>query len=194
VTPSDTVDTTIDPEFTVGSYLLRNHGVIGVTVSQPKPSTGLIQRRLLPANPIHQERDAMPRVSEVYSGDYVTAGELQGKGRVPAVIAQASVESVGQDQVQKVVLSLASRAGQAWPRRLVLNKTNSLILASAYGDDTDGWLDRQVEVWAEPTQYQGRVVPGIRLAPAVAPAIQMPPPVTAQAAPKTPDLDDSIPF
>lgn len=140
----------------------------------------------------------MPRVSEVYSGNYVTAAELQSKGRVPAVITKAETESVGQDQVQKVVLSLASRGGQPWPRRLVLNKTNSLILASAYGDDTDGWLDRQVEVWAENTHFQGRMVQGIRLAPAVAPAIPMPPPAKPEKAKPTNgggrDLDDEIPF
>ena len=120
----------------------------------------------------------MPLVSEVYSGEYVSAGELQGKGRVSAQIAQAALKAVGQEQVEKVVLSLQSRSGQSWPRKLVLNKTNSLILAAAYGDNTDAWLNQQVVVWTEPTHYQGRVVPGIKIAPAAAPAISMPPPAT----------------
>jgi hypothetical protein len=138
----------------------------------------------------------MPRVSEVYSGNYVTAAELQGKGRLAAVIKKAEIEPVGQDQVPKVVISLASRGGQPWPRRVVLNKTNSLILASAYGDDTDGWLDHQVEVWSETTHFQGRMVQGVRLAPAVAAAIPMPPPAKpAKAQPDTaPNVDDEIPF
>jgi hypothetical protein len=141
----------------------------------------------------------MPRVSEVYSGNYVTAAELDGRGRVPAVVTKAATESVGQEQVEKVVISLASRDGRAWPRRLVLNKTNSLILASAYGDDTDAWLDKQVEVWAEATHFQGRMVKGIRLAPAAAPAIPMPPPAKPQPASKPTNgggttIDDEIPF
>jgi hypothetical protein len=140
----------------------------------------------------------MPKISDVYSGDYVTAAELAGKGRVVAQVTKAEIESVGHDQTNKVVLSLANRSGQPWPRKLVLNKTNSLILASAYGDDTDAWLNRQVEIWSEPTQYQGKIVQGIRLAPAsngAGPAIAMPPPAKPQAsAASAPIIDDAIPF
>jgi hypothetical protein len=145
----------------------------------------------------------MARISDVYSGDFATAAELVGKGRVVAQITKAEVESIGQDQAQKVVLSLASRAGVPWPRRVVLNKTNGLILASAYGDETDAWIGRQIEVWAEPVSYQGRIVQGIRLAPQIAgngaapqPGAPMPGmlamPVAPQSAP--PLVDDDIPF
>jgi hypothetical protein len=99
-----------------------------------------------------------------------------------------------------VVLSLASRDGRPWPRKLVLNKTNSLILASAYGDDTDAWLSRHIEVWSEPVQYQGRIVQGVRLAPAPGgngsahtasvPAMPKAPPTGGTA----PIIDDEIPF
>jgi hypothetical protein len=140
----------------------------------------------------------MPKVSDVYAGDYVTANELQSKGRVTAQITKAEVEVIGQDQTQKLVLSLQSRGGQPWPRRLVLNKTNGLILQSAYGDDTDAWLSRQIEIWSEPVQYQGRIVQGVRLAPATSTgngATAVPATLPA-AAPKAASgiIDDEIPF
>ena len=112
----------------------------------------------------------MAKVSDVYAGDYVAAAELQNKGRISALIVEADVEAVGQDQTQKVVLVLKNPDGRTWPRRLVLNKTNGLILASAYGDDTNAWPGQAVEVWAEPVQFQGRMVQGIKLAPMIAPS------------------------
>jgi hypothetical protein len=47
----------------------------------------------------------------------------------------------------------------------VLNKRNSLILASAYGDDTDAWIDKAIELWSAPTTFEGNDVLGIMLAP-----------------------------
>jgi hypothetical protein len=141
----------------------------------------------------------MPRVSEVYAGQWVTAGELHGKGHIPAQIAAAVIELVGQDQESKLVLDLESRTGQPWPRRLILNKGNSQTLAAAYGDNTDGWVHKQIEVWAQDGVYQGR--PGIKVKAVAAPAISMPPPAKPAGSAGNggipaadPELNDSIPF
>ena len=50
---------------------------------------------------------------------------------------------------------------------MVLNKTNSSVLAAAYGDDTAAWLGKGVEIWTEPTMFQGKVVAGIKVAPVI---------------------------
>jgi hypothetical protein len=110
----------------------------------------------------------MPRVSEVYTGAFVTGAELQPLGqRRQAIIRTVTQELVGQESTApKLVLDLTSKGGQPWPRRLVLNKTNANVLAEAYGDDTDGWTGKSIEVWGEMVPFRGKATPGIRLAPA----------------------------
>jgi hypothetical protein len=111
----------------------------------------------------------MAKVSDIYAGDFITAAELPRGQRVVAVIIGATSEVVGQDSNagQKVILSLQSRDGRNWPRRVILNKTNATVLAATFGDNTDGWLRRAIEIWQEMVSFQGRIVPGMRMAPAV---------------------------
>jgi hypothetical protein len=142
----------------------------------------------------------MAKVSDVYGGDFVKAAEIPTATRVVAVITGASAEEVGQNRDVKLVLNLRSSAGAAWPRRLVLNKTNSLMLAIAYGDDTDHWIDKAIELWSEPTQYQGKDMMGIRLA-ALGNGADLPQTLPAATGPawnsskgNGGDLDDAIPF
>lgn len=149
----------------------------------------------------------MPRVSDVYSGDYVTAAELPTGRRIPAIVTAVAIEAVGQEQQQKLCLELRNPDGRAWPRRLVLNKTNAMIMASAFGDDTRDWPSKAIEVWTEPVNFQGKIVQGIRLNVATsAPAAnghdnitQLPTPAAAPApharpGSVAPDIDDAIPF
>jgi hypothetical protein len=132
-------------------------GVLAVLAAQRPP------RRPVAGEPSENMEEYMPRISDIYAGDYITAAQLQGR-RVPAVISTAEAEEVGQDRAQKVVLRLRSPDGRAWPRGLVLNKTNGLMLAAAYGDDTAAWIGQAIEVWAEPVQFQGKIVQGVKVA------------------------------
>jgi hypothetical protein len=154
----------------------------------------------------------MPRVSETYAGQYLNASELAPLGsRRMALIHHVTQELIGQARDAKLVLSLVSAAGKPWPKEVVLNKTNALHLQAAYGDDTDAWTGKQIDIWAENVQFQGRVVPGIRLVPsqaangqggalpAPARAAPQPQPQPQAAAPPQSDsipgdIDDEIPF
>jgi hypothetical protein len=146
----------------------------------------------------------MAKVSETYAGAFVTGAELQPLGqRRQAVIHQAVQEIVGQENAQpKIVLDLVSRQGQPWPRRVVLNKTNALALANAFGDDTDAWPGKPIEIWGETVMFRGKATPGIRLAAAATTASALPPPTApAPTEPKDEswagngsDSDDVIPF
>ncbi len=143
----------------------------------------------------------MARVSETYAGAFVTGAELQPLGqRRQAVIHQASSEVVGQDSTTpKIILDLVSKQGQAWPRRVVLNKTNALLLAATFGDETDDWVGKGIEIWGEMVMFKGKTTPGIRLAAInSAPAVRMagqPMPVPTSAVPSNSDVhDDEIPF
>jgi hypothetical protein len=105
----------------------------------------------------------MPSIDDVYAGDYVTAEQLPDGRRVSAVIVLAAVEEVGQEQTKRVVLTLTAPNGQPWPRRVVLNKTNSRLIADVAGKDYTTWRGRPIEVWKEPVSFQGRIVKGVRV-------------------------------
>ncbi len=108
----------------------------------------------------------MPKVSEIYTGAYLNAAELVPLGqRRRAVVHGATVEEIGQEKGTKVVLALVSAKGLPWPKEVVLNKGNALQMAAAFGDDTDAWIGKQIELWAENVMFQGRMVPGIKVQP-----------------------------
>src|ERR1700681_1737287 len=104
-------------------------------------------------------------------GDFVSSGELPDGRRVAALIHNASVEEVGQEQQRKVVLVLVSLDGRAWPRKLVLNKTNAGLLAAAFGDDTIARPGRAIEVWKEAVSFQGKIMPGVKVAAGAPPPL-----------------------
>ena len=147
----------------------------------------------------------MTRISEVYAGQYINGAELDGSKRRQAVIAAVEVAAVGQgdDAAKKVVLSLKTRAGIAWPRQLVLNKTNANLLAAAFGDETRDWPGHGIEVWAEKVMFQGKLVAGIKVMPSASQEAVIAAPSRGGGIPDEPDtgtpnlaadLDDEIPF
>jgi hypothetical protein len=48
---------------------------------------------------------------------------------------------------------------------LVLNKTNGNVLVSLFGDDTDSWCGKPIQVFATSTDFAGKMVDCIRLRP-----------------------------
>lgn len=46
---------------------------------------------------------------------------------------------------------------------LILNKTNSMMLANMLGGETTGWTGHKVELYTEPTAFQGKIVNAIRV-------------------------------
>ena len=131
----------------------------------------------------------MPSATNLYNtGKILNAADLASNPniglnkRVPAFIHQAQAELIGQgaDQDTKIVLDLVSKQGQAWPKRWPLNKTNTMALVAAYGDDYGTWPGKAIEIWAENVMFSGKIVPGLRLAAAsngTVPASAIPVPV-----------------
>jgi len=64
-------------------------------------------------------------------------------------------------------------------KALACNKTNARIIAALFGDETDGWIGKEITIFNDPTVSMGdKVVGGIR--------VRYEPPVD--------DMDDDIPF
>lgn len=73
---------------------------------------------------------------------------------------------------KKLALSFAGKE-----KKLVLNKTNTGRIADAYGTDSDGWLDQPIILYEEKVEFNGSLVPAIRV-----------------RVPKPEAMDDEIPF
>jgi hypothetical protein len=71
---------------------------------------------------------------------------------------QTFTGQTGKGDKDKMVLTLKDVKKSA-----VLNKTNALSLAAAYGKSPDRWIGKPVLVKVEMTSYQGKPVKGIRL-------------------------------
>jgi hypothetical protein len=132
----------------------------------------------------------MPKVSRILASRFVKPYELSYTDRRSAMIDKVTVEMFGNDQVEKLVATVSD--GDGWEKDLVLNQTNLQRLATAYGDDTDGWDGQLVELWVVDVVYHGDTVQSTQIGPAPPPALPAPP-----ATPRLPldkDLDDDIPF
>lgn len=127
---------------------------------------------------------------------YLKTSDLQGK-TVQVTIQQTQMEEVGQGQEKqkKLVMYFVGKA-----KGMVLNSTNGDVLLAAFGDETDNWAGRAIEIRPDTTRFQGQVVPCMRISVAGEMAASAPapseaaPPAPAPAAPPALELSDDIPF
>lgn len=55
------------------------------------------------------------------------------------------------------------------PELLVLNKTNALVLAEAFGNDTDAWNGKKIMLQKIKRTFQGKLVDAITVVPYIQP-------------------------
>jgi hypothetical protein len=98
----------------------------------------------------------MPNVHDAYPSKYLRAADLNGGSMIVKII-DAVIESIGLEKERKLVLLLEGG------KQLVLNKTNARYIASHYGDDTEGWKNKEIELYVTPVDFQGRTFDSIRV-------------------------------
>ena len=125
------------------------------------------------------------KISAAYPSPYIRAADLDGTPRT-LTIRTCVMEELGQgnDREKKPVLHFQDRQ-----KALVLNRTNSNVIAEAYGDETGGWEGRPVEVYPTQVQFKGKLVDGIRVR--IQPEAK--PEKEPDAAPMADVFDDEIP-
>ena len=127
----------------------------------------------------------MPKLNQVFGGDYLKAEDLQGKS-VPVIIESVDVKDF--DDGKKLIITFEGK-----DKTLVCNKTNASILEETLGSsDTDDWIGKRAVLITKKVEFQGKLVPAIRfsLEPNAAPVKQAPP-----TEPVLPEDDGSeIPF
>jgi hypothetical protein len=99
---------------------------------------------------------------DMYGSKYMAATDL--KKPVIATIEQIDRDSFikpGEKPKTKLVISV--KGGK---KGIVVNKTNALTLATAFGKDPDEWVGQRIVNKAERTTFGGKPVMGLRLYPA----------------------------
>ena len=90
---------------------------------------------------------------------YLKASDLNGKN-VTLTIKSAEREEIGFDKERKIVLGFANTE-----KLMVLNKTNGIAIAKMHGDETDDWIGKRITLCARNVEYQGTMVPALRVLP-----------------------------
>jgi len=144
---------------------------------------------------------------------YVSGSDLVPLGkRFTAVITAVDVKEFSETvngkevMVPKVILDLAKRNGEEWPKQACLTPAKSRQLMEAFGGDGDHWVGRQIELWGEKGVMNKRPIIALRVAPLEAQPAPTPPAPTPSAPkhaqdwspPRSEDpgeiVDDEIPF
>jgi hypothetical protein len=101
----------------------------------------------------------MPKLNDMFPSKWLKAADFDESGSV-LTIDRLEEESIGQgsDKADKWVLYF-----KELDKGLVLNKTNTNIIAALYGDDTDEWDGKLVTLYATEVQFQGDMVDAIRV-------------------------------
>ena len=99
------------------------------------------------------------KISNAFPSKYLAASDLQGQ-RFTLTIARVEMENVGgQDNPEHkpVIYFHGAQKG------MVLNKTNAMNVSILYGDETDAWVGKQVELYVTQVPFGEKIVPAIRI-------------------------------
>lgn len=97
----------------------------------------------------------MPKVNEMYPSRYLKAADCEDAELV-LTIKSIEEEKIGTDDKWVVYF-------RGEDKGLVLNKTNTNVIAKLYGDDTDDWIGKAITLYATEVQFQGDMVEAIRV-------------------------------
>jgi hypothetical protein len=129
-------------------------------------------------------------VNDAFPSKFLKASDI-GDNEVNVTIDRVEMDEVGQgrDKEAKPILYFAGKK-----KGVVLNKTNATTISLITGrSDTDHWIGHRVCLFVREVEFQGSMVPAIRIKPCAngTPAKEKPKP--APAAEVAGD-EDSIPF
>jgi hypothetical protein len=109
--------------------------------------------------PAPKRKTQMISFDDMYGNKYLSAADL-GNGTVRVKIGKVEPQDLRQQDgstQKKYVLFFNGR-----DKAMVLNKTNAMTLATAFGKNPDHWLGQLIEIYSEMT---GLGKPGLRIRP-----------------------------
>lgn len=98
------------------------------------------------------------KVGEVYGGSTLKSEDLDGDTTVTMTEVKVSkFKKDGGGDEEKIVICLKDQ------KDFVCNKTNAKTIAKLHGDETDGWIGKQITLYATEVEFQGDTVMAIRV-------------------------------
>lgn len=95
------------------------------------------------------------QVDKIFPSNYLKAADLEGKPR-RVTMKDIEIHKLGEDERPILFFKGATKG-------LVLNKTNTMMIASKFGDETDDWHGNDIELHQEMVNFQGKMVEAIRV-------------------------------
>ncbi len=102
----------------------------------------------------------MPKLNEMFPSRFLKAADIDDGADTVLTIDSLKMETLGQgrDAQEKWVVFFKET-----PKGLVLNKTNTNVIAKLYGDDTDEWAGCKIALFATEVQFKDEMVLSIRV-------------------------------
>ena len=144
------------------------------------------------------------KISTAFPSKYLKAADLDGKTYRMTIRGVQMEDMGGEGGDEKPILYFTR--GQ---KGVVLNRTNADALSIVFGEETNAWVGKQIDLYPERVAFKGQMTWGIRMKARVepidgaVPGLQQPiapvsgqrgPGETAAAAASRSNLDDEIPF
>jgi hypothetical protein len=98
----------------------------------------------------------MTSINEFFPGRYFKAETLAGKARVLRIGA-VERDKLSDGSVKPVVKF------EDEPMKLVLNRTNANAIATLYGNNTDNWMGKLIELYPTRTPFGSNMVDAVRV-------------------------------
>ena len=134
------------------------------------------------------------KISTVFPNKFLRAADIDEMGgQLTYTIRKVVIEELGQTREEKPIVSFReTKLG------LVLNRTNAARLSASMGDETDGWIGKQIVLETEQVPMRGQLVNSIRVRTEgnFLAERRVPTQLESQVAAQKPldDLDDALPF
>jgi len=97
-------------------------------------------------------------INDIFAGDYLRAEDLPADRPVWVEIRSVDVRRFPDGA--KLEIAFKDKR-----KHFLANMTNSRIIADLYGGETDDWIERMIGLYSTKVEFQGRMVPCIRVKP-----------------------------
>ena len=124
-------------------------------------------------------------MNEVYPSKYIKAADLREK-EVSVTIDRVEMGEMGDGTMKPVVYF------QGHTKGMVCNKTNSNAISSAYGFESNDWTGKQLILFQQWVEFQGKSDWAIRVKPPIPDKTESP--TTKTISMEDSIVDDEIPF
>jgi len=105
----------------------------------------------------HQEEQLNMLISSAFPSKYLKAADLSGEATTVTMTIVKSEQVAKSGDTQPVVYFREFQQG------MVLNKTNAKSISKLYGDDTNNWKGKKIQLFEAMVEYQGDVMPALRI-------------------------------